>query len=113
MKTGASFSSFNLFETVGQSAEEVLSLLVKAKPQIQLQLSLNGPACRTEPLLTRQLWTQNAYQSIAENTRCRVPCRALHHLCGIIITSQVFSSRDNDKGKSININITVGFHPPV
>lgn len=58
LKTGAHFSGFDLLKTIRQTIEEVLPLLVEAKPQIQLQLSLNCPACMTEPLLTRQLQTQ-------------------------------------------------------
>lgn len=58
MNAGTHFSSFDFFKTVRQTIEEVLPLLVEAEPQIELQLSLNCPACRTKPLLTRQLWTQ-------------------------------------------------------
>lgn len=57
VKTGTHFSSSDFFKTIGQTIDEILSLLVEAKPQIQLQLSLNCPACRTKPLLARQLWT--------------------------------------------------------
>lgn len=59
LKTGARFSC-NLLKAVGQPTEEILPLLVEAKPQVQLQLSLNGPACRTEALLTRQLRTDDS-----------------------------------------------------
>lgn len=58
VKTGAHFSRFDLFKTVRQTAEKVLPLFVEAEPQIQLQLSLNCPACRAKSLLTRQLWAQ-------------------------------------------------------
>lgn len=56
MKTGTCLSSFDLFKPIRQTVEKVLPLLVEAEPQIQLQLSLDCPACRTKPLLTRQLW---------------------------------------------------------
>lgn len=55
LKTWTYFSSFNLFKSIGQTAEEVFLLLVEAQPQIQFQLCLNSPACRTKALLTRQL----------------------------------------------------------
>lgn len=58
LKTRAHFSSFDLFKTIRQTIKEVLPLLVQAQPQIQLQLSLNGPACMTKALFTRQLWTK-------------------------------------------------------
>lgn len=55
MKTGAHFSSFDLFKTIRQTVEKILPLLVETEPQIQLQLSLNRPASRTEPFLTGKL----------------------------------------------------------
>lgn len=67
VKTGTHFSSSDFFKTIGQTIDEILSLLVEAKPQIQLQLSLNCPACRTKPLLARQLWTD--YSSRRWNNR--------------------------------------------
>lgn len=55
VKAGTSFNCLNFFKTIRQTTEEVFPLLVETQPQIQLQLSLNCPASRTKPLLTRQL----------------------------------------------------------
>lgn len=53
------FSSFDFLKSVGQTIEEVLLLLGEAQPQIELQLSLYCPACRTKSLLPRQLANAN------------------------------------------------------
>lgn len=55
VKAGTHLGSSDFLEPVGKPVEEVLPLLVEAEPQIQLQLGLHRPACRTEALLTGQL----------------------------------------------------------
>lgn len=68
MNAGTHFSSFKLFKTIRQTTEEVLPLLAEAEPQIELQLSLNGPACRAEALLPRKLRTQFTRAVIAKSS---------------------------------------------
>lgn len=55
MQTGAHLSRCDLLKAVGKAAEEVFPLLVEAEPQVELQLGLHRPACRSEALLTRKL----------------------------------------------------------
>lgn len=60
MKTGTHLGSSDFLEPVRKPVEEVLPLLVEAEPQIQLELGLHRPACRTEALLTGQLQNTTA-----------------------------------------------------
>lgn len=55
MQTGAHLSCCDFLKPIGKTAEEVLSLLAEAEPQVELQLGLHCPACRTEALLTGEL----------------------------------------------------------
>jgi len=55
LESRAGRGDLGLLKAVGQPAEEVLPLLVEAQPQVELQLGLDGPARRPEPLLPGKL----------------------------------------------------------
>lgn len=55
MQTRAHLGRFDFLKPIGKAAEKVLPLLAEAEPQVELQLGLHRPACRTETLLTREL----------------------------------------------------------